>query len=402
MKLKQLIIISTLVLSHLNLYGHDRIKIVFRYDDYQMIPSTINDSVLNIFRRNNIPLCLGIIPYDTNNKVIYQIDNEKLNDLRLSIEKGEIEIALHGYNHLNHLVIPHFRRVSYSEFATINPEIQYEKIAKGKRTLDSLFEINTNIFIPPFNTYDRNTLKVLVDLNFEIISGSMAGPYSNNKIKYIPATYEDFSELHRIINNNSNTQFTLIIYFHPYSFTEFTSLYSKKISELIDVRKLEELLNWLKKQDVGFYTFTDLAMTEDYNQTLFQANSLKYNLLKKVLNKLKRYEYGIYLPLEYHQTHYWLLIWNIVFHLTNFIFIYFFVYFCIKIIQPDIKIVLVILGLLFCAILFFLYSIRTDFSFWIFFILILVNLSAIISSLLRFYLVSNKSKREVRTKRRTR
>ena len=53
--------------------------------------------------------------------------------------------------------------------------IQFEKLSKGKRVLDSLLQISTKAFVPLFNTYDNKTLKTHENLDFEIISRSMSG-----------------------------------------------------------------------------------------------------------------------------------------------------------------------------------------------------------------------------------
>jgi hypothetical protein len=91
-------------------------------------------------------------------------------------------------NHLNVLNHRFLTRTTYSEFATVDYNKQYEKLAKGKMVLDTLLQINTSVFIPTFNTYDNNTLKVLEELKFEIISGGLHGPSGSEILKYIPPT----------------------------------------------------------------------------------------------------------------------------------------------------------------------------------------------------------------------
>ena len=369
---------------------HGETKIVFRYDDFQLIPSWLSDSLLNIFQKNNVPLCIGIIPFDRSGSFINELKSEQINDLRSRIQKNEIEVALHGFNHLNNLKASFLSKATYSEFATVNFEKQYEKLAKGKNTLDTLLKTNTRVFVPPFNTYDNNTIRGLEDLGFEIISGTMQGTSNSDLIKYIPVTYEDFSELPEIIKKYKNDDVTIILYFHPYTFKGGSSEYSNNLSELISIDQLDTLLNWTKKQNVSFYTFSELAKTENFNRVLFKANSLKYNLLKKILNKLKLYRYGVYSTLEFHKWNVGLIIGNILLHLLSFIFVYYVIYFLIKILHHGLKLVLILMGICSVPLLIYLFYIRNDFSFGIILILLMVNLTALILSIKRAYKPSRK------------
>ncbi len=81
---------------------------------------------------------MGVIPFDTTNSLIYKLNPEQLNDSRSRIQRKEIEVALHGFNHKNELKPAFLGRVSYREFASVDFDKQYEKLAKGKRALYSL------------------------------------------------------------------------------------------------------------------------------------------------------------------------------------------------------------------------------------------------------------------------
>ena len=203
MKNKFLAIISIFLLNIFSARGE--IKMVFRYDDYLLMPSKLNDSILYIFQKNNIPLCIGIIPFDNANSVINSFNQDQINDLISRIQRKEIEVALHGYNHNNNANVLFFTKFASSEFATLSYANQIEKLEKGKRYLDSLLHIDMKVFIPPFNTYDRTTLKALENLHFDIISANTKGPDGNGKIQYIPGTFVDFVNLPKIIEANKNS-----------------------------------------------------------------------------------------------------------------------------------------------------------------------------------------------------
>jgi peptidoglycan/xylan/chitin deacetylase (PgdA/CDA1 family) len=385
MKKKILYFVCFVFFGFFSVSVYGEIKIVFRYDDYLLKPSKLNDSLIDIFQKNNIPLCLGVIPFDNSDSLIYKLNPDQINILISRIRRKEIEIALHGYNHVNNYNAPLMSKAMFSEFASVDYNKQYQLLAKGKRALDSLLENNTCVFVPPFNTYDKNTLKALEYLGFKIISGTIRGTTEGNLIKYMPPTYEDFSGLPDIINNFKDEDVVIILYFHPYSFVENSSASQNNSTNHITIRQLDSLLKWVKKQGVSFYTFSDLAKTYNFNSDLYQANSLKYNLLGKILNRLKLYRYGVYSTFESPKRNIGLLLGNVILHLLSFIFVYFLAYYIIKILHPSLKIVLLFLGICSIPILIFLLYIRNDFSFEIVLIMLIVNLTALILSLFRKY-----------------
>jgi len=145
------------------------------------------------------------------------------------------------------------------------------------------------------------------------------------------------------------------------------------------------LLNWIKQQNVSFYTFSDLAVTENFDRDLFRANSYKYNLLLNALNFLKLYRYGVYSGLEYHRQKTGLILANIILHFVCFLLTYFFTNFLIGITHASLKTVLIFLGIGAIPVLIYLYYIRYDFSMEVIVILLFVITCAIILSLFRKY-----------------
>jgi len=385
MKIRLLFIALLVLLNGFPANADGKIKMVFRFDDYLLIHSTLFDSLLNTFQKNKIPLCIGILPFDTSGSFIYKLNQDQVNDLRSRIHRKEIEVALHGFNHLNELSHRFLTRTTFSEFASIDYKKQYEKLAKGKMVLDTLLHINTNVFIPTFNTYDNNTLKALEELKFEIISGGLHGLSNSKIIKYIPPTYENFSELPDIIEKFGNENVTVIIYFHSYAFEESRYAYFKDPSRLVTFSQLDTLLNWIKQQNVSFYTFSDLAVTENFDRDLFRANSYKYNLLLNALNFVKLYRYGVYSGLEYHRQKTGLILANIILHFVCFLLTYFFANFFIGITRASLKTVLIFLGICAIPVLIYLYYIRYDFSLEVILILLFVITCAIILSLFKKY-----------------
>jgi len=180
------------------------IIIIFRNDD----PSALSDieherKILDLFENYNIPQTIGVIPYvakdywsASKTKYASLSDNkEMVKLLKTYKQKGLIEIALHGYQHQtnNYYSYPSKTSSYYnglSEFSKISYSDQLEKITKGKDILEGCFNEPIDIFIPPFNTYDINTLRALEAKKFKIISASLLREeiYPTGNIVNISAT----------------------------------------------------------------------------------------------------------------------------------------------------------------------------------------------------------------------
>jgi len=161
--------------------------VIFRNDD----PSAISNfdqerKIFQLFESYNIPQTIGVIPYAAKNywdssssEYVSLLDNkEMLGLLKEYKQKKLIEIALHGYLHQTNKFYAYSSRKStyynsLSEFRRISYSRQLEKIIKGKDILASYFHDAIDVFIPPFNSYDKTTLKALEETNFSIISASL-------------------------------------------------------------------------------------------------------------------------------------------------------------------------------------------------------------------------------------
>lgn len=220
------------------------ILISFRFDD----PSLTSDhqlekSILSIFEKNNINLCVGVIPFYENEEATKPFNKEAASHLIEAKQKGSIEIALHGYSHTK-------RRSTTtgatSEFFGLPEEQQARLIYEGKRQLEDVFG-GINGFIPPWNTYDAVTEKILKEQGFTFISASCDSPqpsqyYLPNLYRTVPVHHARetiqqaflFEDLSPVIN----------ILFHHYDFEEY-----KTENAVINLTKLDELLEWVKSQN---------------------------------------------------------------------------------------------------------------------------------------------------------
>jgi hypothetical protein len=82
-----------------------------------------------------------------------------------------------------------------SEFAGISYDKQYEMLSYGKSILVRN-GINTDLFMSPAHSFDRNTLKALKNLGFtKLTDGFGDKPYTKNGITFYPISYKQSSSL---------------------------------------------------------------------------------------------------------------------------------------------------------------------------------------------------------------
>ncbi len=145
---------------------------------------------LNLFREVGITPLLGIVPMN-------QDDNLRRNDVKASFweemrklqEQGYV-LALHGYRHVYQTKSGGmFPLNNFSEFAGRTYAEQREDLQAAKQILENN-GIQTDIFMAPAHSYDKNTIKALKDLGFtKITDGFGNKPYIWNGITYYPISF---------------------------------------------------------------------------------------------------------------------------------------------------------------------------------------------------------------------
>ena len=303
--------------------ANSKIKIVFRFDDYMMTQHIVFDSILDIFKKNNIPLTLGVVPYDKEEQLFNKLNLDQLNDLKDRIKKNEIEIALHGFCHTNNELTGRslFRKEILSEFLNLEYNDQVKKIKKGKEALDSIFNTNTKVFIPPYNSYDDNTINALGRLGFEVISASMDGNSGPDIISYIPYTISELTELPGLLRMDPDDAYSIIVVIHPYS---FIGGIKTDLTTPVYFSKLDTLLNWINGQDnISAVSFSELGKSEEFSALRFTLNSTDNNMLLKILDKLSIFRYGVYNTSAYQSNHTRIFrLFNVLFHIIVFLTFY--------------------------------------------------------------------------------
>lgn len=225
MKQLRLILILILLSGSINLASET--KIIFRYDDYGITHDSISVSIFSKFKANSFPLLVGVIPFscqgDISTLSITNIQGNSLSD-SLLLADDLFYIGLHGFCHID--ISP----TAVSEFEGVAIATQLDLIRKGKEFLEQKLNKPVEIFIPPWNSYDENTIIALESFGFKVLSARRDNlPVIENvhNIAYVPYTItlkefiDDFEEI--LKNGNDKKDELIVVMMHPYDFIEQSS-----------------------------------------------------------------------------------------------------------------------------------------------------------------------------------
>ncbi|MCE5280853.1 MAG: DUF2334 domain-containing protein [Deltaproteobacteria bacterium] len=185
-----------------------KVVVVFRNDDIQEFSgSAMDHRFLKLFADNGIPQTYALVPFKK------ALGGELVSLLKEQQARGLAEIALHGYAHQN------LARKGKSEFAGRPFEEQAGKIRSGKAHLERIFQREVVTFIPPFNSYDSNTLRACSQEGIKVLSSShffqVPNPYplqvaNLNFLLTDPASYVELASGH------GGDLSIFVVYYHSY------------------------------------------------------------------------------------------------------------------------------------------------------------------------------------------
>lgn len=185
----------------------------------------------------NIKPLIGVVPDNQDEtlnkeKADAEVFWQKMKGLK---EAGWV-IALHGHQHVyTRNKGGCFPLNLFSEFAGLRYEVQKDKLQEGIRILMS-HGINTDIFMAPAHSYDKNTLRALRELGIgKITDGFGDCPYVWKGITFYPISFRMSSSLRK---KNGTT--TMVIHANTISDEELKKC--RKIFENEEMISYEEYL----------------------------------------------------------------------------------------------------------------------------------------------------------------
>ena len=278
-KFSTLLILFSLFFSN-NVYCET--TIIFRFDDFGLYGNEISDSVCDLFKKFNTKICLGVVPFRiSDGEDTLTIDNQQIEYLRKGIKENIFEPALHGFAHYNN-TSSNYRK---SEFYSLPIKIQYYLINKADNYLSNKIGYKIEVFIPPWNSFDINTIKVLEKKDFKLLSSSLDSDslfIYNGSILFLPhtCTINKFIKMFGDINFKQDN--LIVVLFHPYDFKEYGDkrgkLHLSDLEYLLRAIKLEDYINVSNFKSV-IHSDVDLSYNRYKHNYIFRNKFLFSKLI---------------------------------------------------------------------------------------------------------------------------
>jgi predicted deacetylase len=266
-----------------------QLRILLRYDDFSRNSNAVLEShLLTGLQHLDAPLLVGVIPFPgmaypelsiAPHALQADLGPDKLALLRKSIDAGDLEIALHGFNHRPNFLI----NGQESEFAGLGLERQQQLLALGRTALEQAINVPVRVFVPPYNTFDGNTLRAMEQTGFTVLSAGGTPPKGGLSLAYFPGTVypqQMRAAIEAALQHKTGTGLIVVV-MHPYDFAEssvpvpaFRHLRTK-----VDVAKLLDSIRWAKSQPgVRFVSVSsELAERSDLSAARVISNFQLHN-----------------------------------------------------------------------------------------------------------------------------
>ena len=249
------------------------LTLIIRCDDYSSVSDTEFElRLIDLFRKYHVPITLGVIPCVASDdekamppgKSGIPLTEAKAKILRDAMAEGIVEVAQHGYNHRYNG--PAWR----GEFVGLSYEEQLRRISDGRAILSQALGRDITAFVPPNEKYDANTLRVLQEQQFQILSADIyGGPAGVPTLKYMPKTSDlaDFWQDIARVNELQDPSPVMIVLCHNFDFSD-----EKQHTGTLSLDDLDKILSWAGSQpNVRLTTMEALARERGgFDQTQLQ------------------------------------------------------------------------------------------------------------------------------------
>jgi peptidoglycan/xylan/chitin deacetylase (PgdA/CDA1 family) len=272
------------------------VTIFFRYDDYSSLSADpVDRGVIDIFGRHKISCTFAVVPAITSlypavegdNNDVLPLKPEKKAELRAAVTAGTVDLALHGWRHLAN---EHTCDPDPSEFKGLTLEQQVAILKSGRDFLAEATGSAPTLFVPPWNSYDANTVKALELNGFRAISAARNSPTPDKlgKLAFAPYTAElgGMRAAIQAARESGEESPVVGVMMHPYDFFE-----SGDKRAIISLEKFEEEIRWLESQaDVRIQSISGLLASErgmDFSRFVANRPSALENCYPPVIDRVE-------------------------------------------------------------------------------------------------------------------
>jgi peptidoglycan/xylan/chitin deacetylase (PgdA/CDA1 family) len=220
-------------------------------------------AVMDLFIKKNQKVSLALV---TKHLEQDQVLIEKIGE---GLEKNLFELAIHGWEH--------------ADFSVLDEKQQVELLLNATKRVEAIFRRGSQVFIPPYNSFNKHTLKAMVKVGLRIISSELdLDRFSNinqqtenaNRneegffVYHMPqmTAFEGFRN-HRMfrvhinkiikkIDINISRYGYAVITMHPQSFICFTHGEYKSCLDLQQINNLDILIDTIISKNIEVKTFS--------------------------------------------------------------------------------------------------------------------------------------------------
>jgi peptidoglycan/xylan/chitin deacetylase (PgdA/CDA1 family) len=260
--------------------------VVFRMDntqDYWVRAGQL--AAMNQFIFRNQSVTVGMIMGSIGD------DSEIINKIKQGSDSGLFELAMHGWN--------------YTDFTKLNEEEQRNSLNDSNRKMIELFGNASEIFMPPFETFNDDTINAMKQVDMKILAGNTSSfdqlelkvnnnesptlsssPVQSKNISYIPATisFKDYYEgqyeknsLENIFNNATQSigeYGYAVIAFDPQDFMQIDD--NGGPTDTVDeneINDLSRLIHFILSNNVRIGSFSEITAEMESKDTIMPSSN---------------------------------------------------------------------------------------------------------------------------------
>lgn len=253
-------------------------RIILRNDDLCALSDpTWETRIQEFLLTENIPHTLAVIPLFSGGIYAGNSGGEKTpaqnKDILALLTRAKasplIELAMHGYQHRNNRHHPgQPGPENSSEFSGLELDEQQEMIRKGLAILDNDLGIKPDIFVPPWEHYDTNTVRALKSHGFELLSAKALISLQDESTS-LPVRHFHLDEIYKksglwraascLEKGNDKTAVVLM---HSWDYYSEAGL-----------RQFTNMIKTLKKNGLEFIRFSQLEIVDQRPVTQYSHDS---------------------------------------------------------------------------------------------------------------------------------
>jgi peptidoglycan/xylan/chitin deacetylase (PgdA/CDA1 family) len=236
------------------------IRVAIRFDDPSRNSNRqVEHGLIAALRQQKLPATFAVIPYSPQDNQFVPLTVDAVPHLISAADDEVIEIALHGYRHQRHESAD---KSIKSEFVGRTIDEQMEMIHAGLSQLEQVFGRRLSGFVPPFLSFDQNTVLCLEKMGFSYLSAGW-NVHRSDCVAILPRTCNVFDIVKNVhALRMSKLDGVIIGVLHHYDFKEDGG--SEATRTLAD---FSTLLAWIKEQsDIEVASLASLANDTSINK----------------------------------------------------------------------------------------------------------------------------------------